>query len=66
LARRFADYPVHGSRVKQAIKGQHPGFNEGAYGFRTFRDWLLEAQKRGLLKFESDKSADGYFLHPAD
>jgi hypothetical protein len=27
---RFEDYPVHGSRVKQAIKRQHPGFNERA------------------------------------
>jgi len=24
---------------------------------------LLEAQKRGLLKLESDKNAGGYFLH---
>ena len=41
---------VHGSRVKQAIKRQHPGFNERAYGFRTFSDLLLEAQKRGLAE----------------
>ncbi|HEY1582797.1 MAG TPA: NYN domain-containing protein [Chthoniobacterales bacterium] len=62
-AERGEDYPVHGSRVKQAIKRQHPGFNERAYGFRTFSDLLLEAQKRGLLKLESDKNAGGYFLH---
>ncbi len=54
---------MHGSRVKQTIKRQHPGFNERAYGFRTFSDLLLEAQKRGLLKLESDKNAGGYFLH---
>jgi uncharacterized protein (TIGR00288 family) len=65
-AERGEDYPVHGSRVKQAIKRQHPGFNERAYGFRTFSDLLLEAQKRALLKLESDKNAGGYFLHPAD
>ena len=62
-AERGEDYAVHGSRVKQAIKRQHPGFNERAYGFRTFSDLLLEAQKRGLLKLESDKNAGGYFLH---
>src|SRR5450432_2695838 len=44
-AERGEDYPIHGSRVKQAIKRQHPGFNERAYGFRTFSDMLLEAQK---------------------
>ena len=65
-AERGEDSPVHGSRVKQAIKRQHPGFNERAYGFRTFSDLLLKAEKRGLLKLESDKNAGGYFLHPAE
>jgi uncharacterized protein (TIGR00288 family) len=65
-AERGEDYPVHGSRVKQTIKRQHPGFNERAYGFRTFSDLLLEAQKRGLLGLVSDKNAGGYFIHPAE
>jgi uncharacterized protein (TIGR00288 family) len=65
-AERGEDYAVHGSRVKQAIKRQHPGFNERAYGLRTFSDLLLEAQKRRLLKLESDKNAGGYFLLPED
>ena len=65
-AERGEDYPVHGSRVKQTIKRQHPGFNERAYGFRTFSDLLLEAEKRGLLKLVSDKNAGGYFLHQAE
>lgn len=65
-AERGEDYAVHGSRVKQAIKRQHPGFNERAYGFRTFSDLLLEAQQRRLLKLESDKNAGGYFLLPEE
>lgn len=65
-AERGEDSPVHGSRVKQAIRRQHPGFNERAYGFRTFSDLLLEAQKRSLLELESDKNAGGYFLSPAE
>jgi uncharacterized protein (TIGR00288 family) len=65
-AERGEDYPVHGSRVKQAIKRQHPGFNERAYGFRSFSDLLLEAQKRRLLKLESDKNAGGYYLTPEE
>src|SRR6476469_9486940 len=44
-AERGDDYAVHGSRVKQAMRRQHPGFNERAYGLRTFSDLLLEAQK---------------------
>ncbi len=57
---------IHGSRVKQAIKRQRPGFNERAYGLRSFSDLLLEAEKRHLLKLESDKSAGGYYLLPSD
>jgi hypothetical protein len=29
-------------------------------------DLLLEAQKRALLKLDSDKNAGGYFIHPAE
>ena len=51
---------IWGSMVKQAIKRRNPGFNERAYGFRSFNDMLLEAQKRGLLKLEADEKSGGY------
>ncbi len=51
---------IWGSMIKQAIKRRHPGFNERAYGFRSFNDLLLEAQKRGLLKLEPDEKSGGY------
>ncbi len=57
---READEPIWGSMIKQAIKRRNPGFNERAYGFRSFNDMLLEAQKRGLLKLEADKKSGGY------
>ena len=57
---RDANDPVYGSMIKQAIKRRHPGFNERAYGFRSFNDLLLDAQKRGLLKLEADKKSGGY------
>jgi uncharacterized protein (TIGR00288 family) len=62
-AERGEDYPIRGSLVKQAIKRQNPGFNERAHGFRAFNDLLLEAQKRGLLKLESDKQVGTYIVH---
>src|SRR5437667_6143732 len=62
-AERGEDYPIRGSLVKQAIKRQHPGFNERAHGFRAFNELLLEAQKRGLLKLEDDKQAGTYIVH---
>jgi len=57
---READEPIWGSMIKQAIKRRNPGFNERAYGFRSFNDLLLEAQKRGLLRLEPDEKSGGY------
>ncbi|HOC57025.1 MAG TPA: NYN domain-containing protein [Verrucomicrobiota bacterium] len=57
---READEPIWGSMIKQAIKRRNPGFNERAYGFRSFNDLLLEAQKRGLLKLAADEKSGGY------
>ena len=59
---RDENEPVYGSMIKQAIKRRHPGFNERAYGFRSFNDLLLDAQKRGLLKLEADKKSGGYVV----
>ena len=63
---RDADDPIWGSMIKQAIKRRNPGFNEKAYGFRSFNDLLLEAQKRGLLKLEPDKKSGGYTVQATD
>jgi uncharacterized protein (TIGR00288 family) len=52
--------PIWGSMIKQAIKRRNPGFNERAYGFRSFNDLLAEAQKRGSLKLEADEKSGGY------
>lgn len=57
---READEPIWGSMIKQTIKRRNPGFNERAYGFRSFNDLLLEAQKRSLLKLEADEKSGGY------
>lgn len=57
---REEDENIWGSMIKQAIKRRNPGFNERAYGFRSFNDLLLEAQKRGLLKLEADEKSGGY------
>ncbi len=47
---RGGSEPIWGSMIKQAIKRRQPGFNERAYGFRSFNDLLADAEKRGLLK----------------
>src|ERR1035437_7474517 len=63
---REPDEPIWGSMIKQAIKRRNPGFNERAYGFRSFNDMLLEAQKRGLLKLEADEKSGGYRVQAVD
>jgi hypothetical protein len=52
--------PIWGSMIKQAIKRRHPGFNERAYGFRSFNELLSDAQKRGLLTLRADEKSGGY------
>jgi len=58
--------PIWGSMIKQAIKRRHPGFNERAYGFRSFNDLLADAQKRGLLTLRADEKSGGYTVRVAD
>lgn len=59
---REEDEQIWGSMIKQAIKRLNPGFNERAYGFRSFNDLLLEAEKRGLLKAQADEKSGGYII----
>jgi uncharacterized protein (TIGR00288 family) len=59
---REEDEAIWGSMIKQAIKRRNPGFNERAYGFRSFNDLLLEAQKRGLMKLDADQKSGGYLV----
>jgi len=63
---RDENEPIWGSMIKQAIKRRNPGFNERAYGFRSFNDMLLEAQKRGLLKLEADEKSGGYTVETVE
>ncbi|MDQ6860549.1 MAG: NYN domain-containing protein, partial [Verrucomicrobiota bacterium] len=63
---RGDDYEIRGSLIKQTIKRRHPGFNERAYGFRAFNDILQEAEKRGLVKLDSDKQAGTYIVRPPE
>jgi hypothetical protein len=57
---RDEDEDIWGSMIKQAIKRRNPGFNERFYGFRSFNDLLLEAQRQGILRLEPDEKSGGY------
>lgn len=63
---RGEDERIWGSMIKQAIKRRNPGFNERAYGFRSFNELLEEAQRRGLVKLEPDEKSGGYTVRPVE
>jgi uncharacterized protein (TIGR00288 family) len=63
---RGENEPIWGSMIKQAIKRRNPGFNERAYGFRSFNDLLADAEKRGLLTLRADEKSGGYTVRIAD
>lgn len=64
LQEREPDELIWASMIKQAIKRRDPGFTERFFGFRSFNDLLLEAQKRGLLKLEADEKSGSYTVRP--
>jgi len=66
IEERGENEPIWGSMIKQAIKRRHPGFNERAYGFRSFNDLLADAQKRGLLTLRADEKSGGYTVRVVD
>ena len=66
LAEERGGEPIWGSMVKQAIKRRHPGFNERAYGFKSFNDLLADGEKRGLLTLRADEKSGGYTVRVAE
>jgi uncharacterized protein (TIGR00288 family) len=63
---REEDELIWGSMIKETIKRRNPGFNERVYGFRSFNDLLLEAQKRGLLTLKAHEKSGGYTVQAAE
>ena len=63
---RGGSEPIWGSMVKQAIKRRQPGFNERAYGFRSFNDLLADGEKRGLIALLPDEKSGGYTVRVVD
>jgi len=63
---RDEDEKIWGSMIKQAIKRRNPGFNERAYGFRSFSELLQEAERRGLLRLDYDEKSGGYTVRPVN
>jgi uncharacterized protein (TIGR00288 family) len=50
------------SMVKDTMKRKKPSFNEAYFGYRTFSDLLLDAQKEGLIELDTDKRSRTYVV----
>jgi hypothetical protein len=46
--------------VKQVLKRKRPNFLESYYGYRSFNELLVDAEKNGLLEISKDPRSGGY------
>lgn len=64
IAERGEDEKIWGSMVKQTMKRRRPGFAESAYGYRSFKELIEDAQKRNLLVMTRDEKTGQYTVRP--
>jgi uncharacterized protein (TIGR00288 family) len=62
IAERGEEEKMWGSRVKQTMKRRRPGFTESAYGYRSFRELVEDAQKHNLLLMMRDEKSGQYTI----
>jgi uncharacterized protein (TIGR00288 family) len=62
IAERGSDEKIWGSMVKPTMQRRRPGFAESAYGYRSFRELVEDAQKRKLLVVVRDEKSGQYLL----
>jgi hypothetical protein len=62
IAERGSDEKIWGSLVKTTMQRRRPGFTESFYGFRSFKDLVEDAQKRGLLNVFRDEKSGQYTI----
>ena len=65
IAERGEEEKMWGSKVKQTMKRRRPGFTESAYGYRSFRELVEDAQKHNLLMMVRDEKSGQYTIRLA-
>jgi uncharacterized protein (TIGR00288 family) len=53
---------IYASMVKDTIKRKKPSFDESYYGFRSFTNLLLDAEKQGLVSLRKDARSGTYVV----
>jgi len=54
--------PIFASMVKDTIQRKRPSFSESAYGYRSFSQLLVDAEKRKLINLHREKKAGGTYV----
>lgn len=62
IEERGSDEKIWGSLVKTTMQRRRPGFTESYYGYRSFKDLVEDAQKRGLLIVLRDEKSGQYTI----
>jgi uncharacterized protein (TIGR00288 family) len=62
ISERGSDEKIWGSLVKTTMQRRKPGFTESSYGFRSFKELVEDAQKRGLLIVLRDEKSGQYTI----
>ena len=60
LSAERGDETMWGSMVKQTMKRRRPGFTESAYGYRSFKELIEDAQRHHLLVMTRDEKTGQY------
>jgi uncharacterized membrane protein YgcG len=50
------------SRVKETMKRKQPSFSESSYGYRSFSEFLEEAEESGFLELKTDELSGTYVV----
>ncbi|RJG02903.1 NYN domain-containing protein [Noviherbaspirillum sedimenti] len=62
IVERGSDEKIWGSMVKSTMQRRRPGFNESAYGYRSFKELVEDAEKRKLLTMTRDEKSGQYTI----
>jgi uncharacterized protein (TIGR00288 family) len=65
IAERGSDEKIWASMVKSTMQRRRPGFNESAYGYRSFKELVEDAQRHKLLIIVLDEKASQYTIRLA-
>ncbi len=53
---------LYSSMIKDTMKRKEPSFDEGVYGYSSFGDFLLDAEKFGIIELTRDPHAGGTYV----